>query len=94
MNLLLQNTLDKSRKALKKTKALYEKLTTEIVKTGLPKEMKITFSENSLEINGVSTNISSKSVEHLLLGMTEFLGEEEAIKEAASLIRKKLKKLY
>jgi len=76
------------------TNSLHKRLVTEIVNDSLPKEMQITISERAVEINGVPTKISGKGVEYLFLGFMELENEEFAIKHTASLIRKKLKKLF
>ena len=86
--------VDKSQRKVEETDSLHKELVTEILNGDLPKGLEITISEKYLEVNGVPTKISGKKIEYLFLGLTEFLGKKAAIKKTASLIRKKLKKLY
>ena len=87
--------VDKTQRKIEEQVSLHHRIVLEILSTNdLPKYMEITITETCVEVNGIPTKISGKGVEHLFLGLKEFMGEEVAIKKTASLIRNKLKKLY
>lgn len=65
-----------------------------MILNGLPKEIDIIITRDCLKINGVPTKISGKSIEYLFKGLNNFDGEEYALKEVSSKVRKKLQKLF
>lgn len=60
----------------------------------LPKDIVLGITDNKLTVNGVSTKISSTSIEMAFCGLTDLIGEKKARKFVGDRIRRKLKKIF